>query len=82
MALSIPMSLLVPSLQPPHLLVRPGFALFFLAGVLGHLPLLPDFTLERPRGLALPQLWLCLLLVYLKIPLFLSFMFAGSRFFR
>lgn len=28
-ALSIPMSLLVPSLQPPHLLVPPGFALFF-----------------------------------------------------
>ena len=77
MALSIPWSLLVPSLEAPSLLVPPGSALV-LARCIGVSPLLPDFTLEHPQGLAFPQLWLYLRWVYLKVPLFLSFMFAGS----
>lgn len=76
-ALGIPWLLLVPAWS--HHVCSSLLALpLVLHGGMGHLPLLPDFTLKCPRGLTFPQLWSCLLLVYLRIPLFLSFMFAGS----
>lgn len=65
------------SSELPQLLILPGCAIV-LVGV----SVFAAFTLEHPNGIVFPQLWLCLILVYLKFQFFPSFLSPGSQFFH